>query len=118
MAGRTAAPLAIVGTLCAALTLGIDWYRPTDFTVPGRVLDARLFVVAAVVAGAAGARSSEWRRSASVVAAASMAVAFALGAKQLTLSLVSPTALVVIAAAIAAFGAAASRQPAGSHRRS
>ncbi|WP_116998552.1 hypothetical protein [Desertimonas flava] len=115
----TASP-ALLGTVLAGLSLGIDWYRPPDWNVPGRALDARVFIVGAIVLGVVATLGRRHARLAATAAAGSMLVAFGLAVRQMSLSLVSPTALVVVAATVAAFavarGAAGRSAPAPSDR--
>lgn len=107
MAGRhAAAPFAFLGAALAGLGLGIDWYRDPQWSIPGRVLDARVFLVAALVLGVVAAIRASHARMVATAAAGSMIVAFGLAVRQVSLSLVSPTALVVVAATVAAFAIA------------
>lgn len=104
----TAAPSALAGAVLAGLSLGIDWYRDPEWVVPGRVLDARVFIVAAIALGIVAALRPAQTRLTATAAAISMLVAFGLAVRQMSLSLVSPTALVVVAATVTAFAVARS----------
>lgn len=107
MSGRAgSSPAPLLGTVLAGLSLGVDWYRDPAYSVPGRVLDARVFLVTAGVLGVVAVVRGGAARSAATAAAASMLVAFGLAVRQMSLSLISPTALVIVAAAVAAFAVA------------
>ena len=107
MAGRLSPPaLLLIGAGLATFALGVDWIRMDGFVAPGRVLDARLFIVATVALAALAAHQARRGDRAAVrlatAAAISMTAGFAVAIRQLGLSTISPTALAVVAATVAA----------------
>lgn len=96
-----------VGAVLSAIGLGIDWLGRPDLALPGRVLAARLFLLLAAATAIGGAlRAARDRRRAAqlaLAASASIVAAFAVTVRQIGLANISATALILVAAALAAF---------------
>jgi len=109
MAGRhaaTARNLFVAGAVLAFALLGVTWLTSRGYSLSGRKLDVRVFVVPAAlfaVAAAASAATSPRRAGrAATGALISLGAAFAVAVRQLGVDNIKPTALVVLGGAAAA----------------